>query len=727
MKLKFKLTLIVIAMTVAVILITAFISLTRSSATISDYAFRYTTTLAQFESAETARFFEVYSMKATTMAQIFGEFYTLPNELRRGLFDDNLQAIVDTNPSVLGMWTAWQPNALDGMDAELGPYITYFSQVGGRSERIPAGYPDWQRLLHTVTADAALLFLGNPVWQRVGGRDVPVVNLMYAVTDGQTNRQVAVVGIVFVADLQDLVDDISRNLFNGRGVVAIYTNDGTIVAHYDSSRVQANMRENAAERERLGGDLNNALNAIRNGQTLEITSYSAALRTDLFTIFNPIDIMDGATPWSIMIGVPLNVVTESVTALTIFIIVFAVIAILVSAVIAFVVATGVVKPVINMSNTLKDISEGEGDLTKVIPDSGKDEIADMARYFNQTISKIKDLVLIIKNQASALHDIGTELSTKMHETAAATNEITANVQSIKNKVINQSASVTETNATMEQITNNINKLNNHVEKQTTSVSQSSSAIEEMLANIKSVTNTLDKNTDNVRELMQSSEEGKTGLQGVAADIQEIARDSEGLLEINSVMQNIASQTNLLSMNAAIEAAHAGEAGKGFAVVADEIRKLAENSSQQSKTISTVLKAMKSSIDKITVSTGNVLHKFESIDSGVKTVAEQEDNILRAMEEQNEGSKQVLQAITNVNDVTQDVKTGSMEMFEGSKEGIREGKNLENMTQEVTNGMNEMATGAEQINIAVTRVDELSNKNKDSIDILIKEVSRFKVD
>jgi methyl-accepting chemotaxis protein len=259
------------------------------------------------------------------------------------------------------------------------------------------------------------------------------------------------------------------------------------------------------------------------------------------------------------------------------------------------------------------------------------------------------------------------------------------------------------------------------------VSQSSSAIEEMLANIQSVTTTLEKNSENVRELMKSSEDGKVGLQEVAADIQEIARESEGLLEINSVMENIASQTNLLSMNAAIEAAHAGEAGKGFAVVADEIRKLAESSGEQSKTISSVLKKMKSSVDKITVSTNNVLDRFESIDSGVKTVAEQEDNILRAMEEQNEGSKQVLQAISNVNDITQNVKSGSIEMLEGSEEVIREGKNLENVTQEITNGMNEMASGAEQINIAVNAVNDLSTKNKDSIDILMKEVSRFKVE
>jgi len=209
------------------------------------------------------------------------------------------------------------------------------------------------------------------------------------------------------------------------------------------------------------------------------------------------------------------------------------------------------------------------------------------------------------------------------------------------------------------------RLNGQLASQSAAITESSAAIEEMIANTRSVSNTLSKNARNVQDLQEAAAVGHSGLNEVATDIREIARESESLLEINAVMQNIASQTNLLSMNAAIEAAHAGASGRGFAVVADEIRKLAESSSKQSKTIGAVLKKIKGSIDKITKSTDNVMTKFEAIDGGVRTVADQERGIANAMEEQSAGSAQIMQAIAQVNDITGQVKEDARQMVEAA--------------------------------------------------------------
>ena len=397
----------------------------------------------------------------------------------------------------------------------------------------------------------------------------------------------------------------------------------------------------------------------------------------------------------------------------------------VAAVFALTVSSSLIKPIRNLKDFAQTLAKG--DLTQGFIMKGKDELAEMSQTLNQAQEGIKKLIILIKKQAVTLSDTGNELASNMTQTAAAVNQITANIQSIKGRVINQSASVSQTHATMEQVVSNINKLDTLAGKQTANVSQASSAIEEMAANIQSVVKTLAGNSTNVQTLQEASEAGRSGLQEVAGNIQEIARESEGLLEINSVMQNIASQTNLLSMNAAIEAAHAGESGKGFAVVADEIRKLAENSSEQSKTIGNVLKKIKGSIDKITSSTETVLTRFEAIDSSVRVVSDQEEHIRGAMEEQGMGSRQIVQVVGEVSQITQQVKTGSEEMLEGSREVIAESNNLEKATQEITSGMNEMASGAEEINGAVNHVNGISDKNRQEIDLLLEEVARFKIE
>jgi methyl-accepting chemotaxis protein len=273
----------------------------------------------------------------------------------------------------------------------------------------------------------------------------------------------------------------------------------------------------------------------------------------------------------------------------------------------------------------------------------------------------------------------------------------------------------------------VDKLNEHIKVQSGTVETSSSAIEEMLANIHSVAETLNRNSTNVTTLAKTSEVGRRDLETVSTDIQEIARESEGLLEINGVMENIASQTNLLSMNAAIEAAHAGEAGKGFAVVADEIRKLAESSSEQSKTIGTVLKKIKASIDSITQSTAVVINRFSEIEQAIGTVSEQEAGIRSAMEEQEVGSRSILEAVSKLNEVTNLVKSESEGMTSEGKEVIHQSNALKRITGEITSNMEKMAGGAEHINIAVTRVNEISGENKTNIDTLSKAVSTFKVE
>jgi methyl-accepting chemotaxis protein len=405
--------------------------------------------------------------------------------------------------------------------------------------------------------------------------------------------------------------------------------------------------------------------------------------------------------------------------------VFLIVGVIVSLILVLILALFIRKPFKAMMKTLGEIEAGS-DLTKRFTVTGRNEIGKLSEFCNQTFEKFRNVLLGIRDESITLGNTGENLAANANQTAAAITQITSSINHVKNQIGMQGGEVDGATVAVGRIMERVDDLNKNIEEQTASVNQSSAAIEQMFANIRSVGDTLAKNQTSVRSLADASKAGKRDIEAVARDIQEIAKESEGLLEINAVIQNIASQTNLLSMNAAIEAAHAGEVGKGFAVVADEIRKLAESSSEQSKTISTILRKIEVSIKTIGKSTGVMTKGFDTVEVGVETVAAQESAILTAMQEQEAGSRQILEEVEKLKSITSLVRDSSIAISDEGQEVKQQGVALENTTRAIQNAMNEISTGATQITVAVNQVNEICAINKESITSLIGGIAKFKV-
>jgi methyl-accepting chemotaxis protein len=259
--------------------------------------------------------------------------------------------------------------------------------------------------------------------------------------------------------------------------------------------------------------------------------------------------------------------------------------------------------------------------------------------------------------------------------------------SLVSKAINHVISVADIIKTTKRISEVINALDRRMENQASAVTETSASIEEMLSNIKSVTSILVKNNDSIDGLVDASRAGNESIQKISGIMKELAKDSESLMTANRMIQTIAAQTNLLAMNAAIEAAHAGNVGKGFAVVAEEIRKLAENSAVQGKTVNKSLSGLKTQIQNATEFIDKSQTQFNQIVNRVEDVRSQEIVIRDAMTEQAAGGGQILEAAIHINTITNDVCANFETIKTSSASIVKEAENLDKEMAEMSKDIN----------------------------------------
>jgi len=573
--------------------------------------------------------------------------------------------------------------------------------------------------------------------------DMPVTSIFYPIKNEQEMIGI-MAGDIKLSALHDMVVETAVEgsysfILDGKGVVVAHPNK----TYQEEMYNYAKFIKTVTVKDSSGKPVQNAQGNVTEEQPLTLSqAYKSAIENmmkgnqgsvrfeeagkTIYLDYRPVPMNGTSDPWYALSVRDRNIAMKTRNTVIIAILASSAVIIVIAMLIVSFIAKTISSPIKKIHLFLEKVKDG--DLSEKVTVNSHDEIGNLADYFNLTIEKIRNLIGTMKHKIDALTNTEHELSSNMDKTSESVDQISFNFDGMKSKMGKQEESASEADKAVKNIKSLIDNLNRLIEEQSASINTSSSAVEEMTVNIHSVTNTLIENSRNVDELTEASENGKAGVQAVAEKIKEIAKDSEGLLEINSVMNKIASQTNLLSMNAAIEAAHAGEAGKGFAVVADEIRKLAESSGQQSKTTVAMLKKIKASIDSITLSSDDVLSRFEVIDTKVKTVSTHEENIRNAMEEQETGGKQILDSMKRLKEISVTVKKGASEMLESGDQLTQQTSDFIKISHESMSGMNDIVNGAmKEIKSAVILVNEMSAENSRNFEDLKTESTKFKVE
>ncbi|MGM0673149.1 MAG: methyl-accepting chemotaxis protein [Spirochaetota bacterium] len=379
----------------------------------------------------------------------------------------------------------------------------------------------------------------------------------------------------------------------------------------------------------------------------------------------------------------------------------------------------------NLDETIASLSAG--DLTVRFETQGNNEIASIAARLQQHVDEFSSVLRQVQQSVDESQRLKENLTGTTEESSASVEQMSANIDSIGKQIASLDEQISSTGAAVSDIFDRVKVLTEQMDEQSSASEESSSAVHEMAASIDNVAKIAAARTDASDRLNTVTRNGSEKVESTNAVIQKIAESVDEIKEIIGIINKIAGQTSILSMNAAIEAAHAGDYGRGFAVVAEEIRKLSESTNKNAKQIRSSLEEISQSAVEAQQLSAASTSAFGEINSEVQRFIESLSEISSSTEELSSGTQQMLQATDGLTQTTERIREVGTEINAQTQTIDESMKGLRNVSGEVNQAVSELSAGTREISQAMLGLNATSGKTSEQIDVLARSISRFHLD
>ncbi|SLM32912.1 putative Related to methyl-accepting chemotaxis protein [Desulfamplus magnetovallimortis] len=588
-----------------------------------------------------------------------------------------MEGILNNNPRYLGIWMVWEPNALDGLDADFqgktghtdkGRFIPYWNRVGGvHLEACVELSGEW----YTKARDTGKEVIMDPFSYEVGGKTVMLVSVCVPIM--LNGKAIGVAGVDFSMDqIAALVADIKPY---DTGYAALVTASGMMTAHPNKDLIGKSIDKNYPDK---------ILKAIKEMKTAHVDFTSETTGKDSILTITSITIGATQTPWSILISAPTHRMLEAVYKMrNISIFIASTFLLLLGVLIFFLSRIVFVKPINDVIASLNDISQGNGDLTKRLYVRSRDELGELSELFNLFIGKLQSMIQEISHGVNTLSISSAQLSSISEQ------------MSLESSRTSEKSNTVE--AAAEEMTENMTSISAAMEESSINTNTVATAAEEMTATI----NEIAKNAEVARKI------SKDAVSQVTDSTQKMNVLGEAARSIGKVVEtitDISEQVNLLSLNATIEAARAGEAGKGFAVVANEIKELAKQTSEASMDI-------KEKIDNIQDSASGSLAGITKISTVINDVNEIISTIATAVEEQSSATREIADNINQASCGIQEVNRNVGQSSTVADQITRDISEVNQSAADITEQSSRVKVSAEELSHLAAALNEMVGRFK----------------